>query len=306
MKVFVVGATGLMGGQVVTELLKLGDEVHALVRAPQKAQSLKDRGVILHKGDLKDPSSLKLALDQLSGPFDALVTTAYGYSRRQKGDSLESVDDVGNRNLIEAAKAARVGRFVFTSILTADKAVSVPHFHQKARTEAVLEASGLEWVALRPGGFLDTLLGMNEASLKKGKLSMPADLEAPATTILTEDVARCLALATRVQGIEGERIDLGMQAPTNIVEIARCLSRALGYHITAERPPALVTSVLFGIMGLFNSTMKDNIKAMEYVSTGQYIADVTRQTQVFGPPRTIEESVNRWAATNRHLFEKAA
>jgi len=62
-----------------------------------------------------------------------------------------------------------VGRFVFTSILSADQAKRVPHFYQKAVIEAELERSGLPLVALRPGGFIDTLLGMNAKSIAKGK-----------------------------------------------------------------------------------------------------------------------------------------
>lgn len=302
MKVMVLGATGLVGGQVVDELLAMGDQVFAIVRDFERAKGLRKRGVHLLKGDLKDRASLDRAFVDAGDTMDALVTTAYGYSHREKGDSLHSVDDVGNRNLIAAAKKAGVKRFVFTSILTAEKATSVPHFHQKSKIEQVLEGSGLEWVSLRPGGFLDTLLEMNEASLKKGKLQMPADLEVPATAILSADVAKCLALATRAEGIEGERIDLGMTRPTNILEIASLLSKELGTTIKAEQPPKLVTSILFGVMGLFNASMKDNIKAMEYVSSGQYVADVSRQTEVFGPPSTIEDSIQRWAAENRSKF----
>lgn len=298
MRVMVLGATGLLGGQVVDELLALGDEVLAIVRDRAKARHLAAKGVTLFTGDMKDIDSLREPFWDAGPPIDALVTTAYGYSHRQKGDSLKSVDDAGNRNLIQVAKDAGVGRFVFTSILTADKAVSVPHFHQKSKIEAVLESSGLEWVSLRPGGFLDTLLEMNEASLKKGKLTMPADLEVPATAILTADVARCLALATRAEGIAGERIDLGMAAPTNILEIAALLSKELGRPIKAERPPKLITSILFGLMGLFNASMKDNLKAMEYVSSGRYVADIKRQTEVFGPPSTAAHSIKRWVAAN--------
>lgn len=299
MRVMVLGATGLLGGQVVDELIEHGDDVIAIVRNLAKAQHLEAKGVALFQGDMKDYGSLKKAMADAGSPIDALVTTAYGYSHRQKGDSLKSVDDEGNRNLIKAAKEANVGRFVFTSILTADQAVTVPHFHQKSNIEAVLEASGLEWVSLRPGGFLDTLLEMNEAGLKKGKLTMPADLEVPATAIMTDDVARCLAMATRIKGVEGERIDLGMDQPTNIIKIAELLSKELGRPIKAERPPKLVASVMFGIMGLFSPSMKDNIKAMEYVSSGKYVADISRQTEVFGPPSTMEASIKRWTNANR-------
>lgn len=293
MDVFVVGATGLLGGQVVDRLLDQGDSVTALVRTPEKARHLAERGVRVVAGDLKDPASLRQALGR---GFDGLVTTAYGYGRRQKGDTLQSVDDLGNRNLIAAARAAGVGRFVFTSILTADKATSVPHFYQKARTEAELEASGLDWVALRPGGFLDTLLGLNAAGLKKGRLSVPADPDAPASAILSADVATYLAAALHLPGLSGERIDIGMARPTSIRELARLLSAELGKPIGAVRPPAFMMALLRVAASIVGGSLADNLRAMDYVSSGRYVADTARQAALFGSPPTVEDSVRRWVA----------
>src|SRR5882672_12398807 len=126
-KTLVVGATGNLGGRVVTALLARGHAVRALVREGTDPAALAAQGVEIVRGDLLDRASLDRAL----AGAGALVTTAIGYIPRRRGDSLESVDDRGNRNLIEAAKAAKLGRFVFTSVLTADKAREVPHFWQK-------------------------------------------------------------------------------------------------------------------------------------------------------------------------------
>jgi len=295
MRVFVVGATGLLGGKVVEGLLDRGDEVTALVRDMDAAAPLVRKGVRVVQGDLKDPASIR---GGLTGHFDGLITTAYGYGRRRKGDSLRSVDDIGNKNLIECARAANVGRFVFTSILTAEKATTVPHFHQKAKTESELERSGIGWVALRPGGFLDTLLGFNLASIRKGKLIVPTDLAAPASTILSDDVARYLVQAVRAQGIDGERIDIGTDRPTSILEIADALSQVTSLDVKAFRPPGPVMALLRLAAAISNGAMADNFKAMAYISTGQYVADVRRQAEVFGPPPTVLDSVRRWARAN--------
>lgn len=295
MRVFVVGATGLLGGKVVEGLLRRGDVVTALVRDMDAAAPLARKGVNLVQGDLKDPVSIRAGL---TGHFDGLITTAYGYGRRRKGDSLQSVDDIGNRNLIEAARATNVGRFIFTSILTADMATSVPHFHQKAKTESELERSGLAWVALRPGGFLDTLLGFNIASIRKGKLIVPTDLAAPASTILSDDLARYLVQAVRAPGIDGERIDIGTDQPTTILEIAESLSRVTRLNVMASRPPGPVMAMLRVAAAFSNGVMADNFKAMAYISTGQYVANTCRQTEVFGPPPTVLDSVRRWARSN--------
>ena len=58
--------------------------MRALVREGSDAMPLSEQGVEIVRGDLVDPASLEPALDGM----DALVTTAAGYVRRRKGDSL--------------------------------------------------------------------------------------------------------------------------------------------------------------------------------------------------------------------------
>src|SRR5438046_9627486 len=96
----VVGGTGDLGGRVVDALLERGKRVRALVREGTDPSRLAAKGVEIARGDMLDPASLERAMTG----SNAVVTSAAGYTRRRKGDSLEKVDDLGNRNLIEAAK----------------------------------------------------------------------------------------------------------------------------------------------------------------------------------------------------------
>src|SRR6266567_1549695 len=141
--VLVVGATGDLGGRAVDALLARGKRVRALVREGTDPSRLAAKGVEIARGDMLNPASLEKAMSGSS----AVVTTAAGYTRRRKGDSLENVDDLGNRNLVDAAKKTGIRRFVFTSILTCDQARDVPHFWQKKLIEDYLEASGTPFVA---------------------------------------------------------------------------------------------------------------------------------------------------------------
>ncbi|MDQ0675474.1 uncharacterized protein YbjT (DUF2867 family) [Pseudarthrobacter siccitolerans] len=135
--VLVVGGTGMLGGQVVTELLNRGKQVRALVREGSDASTLEAAGVEIARGDMMDPDSLLRAM----ADADAVVTTAAGYTRHRKGDSAV-IDTVGNSNLADAAKRAGVRRFVFTSILTCDQTPNVPHFWHKRLMEDRLQALG--------------------------------------------------------------------------------------------------------------------------------------------------------------------
>lgn len=299
--VLIVGGTGLVGGMTARLVARSGHRVRCIVREGSDDRSLRRDGLEVVQGDITRPETLPPAL----AGIDVVVTTAYGYARRRKGDTLASVDDAGNRHLIDAAKVARVRRFVFTSVLTADQAVSVPHFHQKALTEAYLEASGLPFVSLRPGGFLDTLLGMSMNDLRRGRFRAMADVDARASTILSSDVARALALAVEVQGIDGLRIDLGMDEPVTLRVLIEELSQVLGQEIRLSEIPRPMRALMFRVMGLFNPFLRDVGASMDYVSSGRYVADTTLQAQFLGPVPTLRDSLQRWA-TSTGLAEEPA
>src|SRR3972149_146627 len=153
--VLVVGGTGDVGGRVVDTLLTRGKRVRALVRAGTDSSRLAAKGGEGAPGDMLDPASL----DRAMAGADAVVTTAIGYLRRRRGDSLQTVDDLGNRNLVDAANRSGVRRFVFTSILTCDRARDVPHFWQKKLTEDYLERSGGPFARPGPGRGLAEVFG---------------------------------------------------------------------------------------------------------------------------------------------------
>src|SRR4029450_10178472 len=107
--VLVVGGTGMLGGQVVAELLSRGERVRALVRATSGATRLDQAGAEIARGDMMDPASLLKAMDSA----DAVISTAAGYTRHSKGDTAQ-IDTIGNRNLADAASQTGVRRFVLT------------------------------------------------------------------------------------------------------------------------------------------------------------------------------------------------
>ena len=296
--VLVAGATGFLGRKVVMELLKNHKKVRALVRPGSDARSLSLAGVDIVRGDLLEPDSLVPAMYGI----DAVVTTAIGYSRRQPGDSLKT-DDKGNRNLIDAAQRAGIQRFVFTSILTCDRATSVPHFHQKFLTEQYLERANIPFVALRPGGFIDTLLDFNRQDIARGRFRVMADPDAIASTIHSDDVARYLAQAVDTPTAVGKYIDIATQEPTTLREIAQTLSQTSERDIKLQVVPAMLRATFSAIAGVWSPTMADNAKAMSYVSSGQYVADISRQAQLWDVP-TLEDSIRRWVKANSDLWTK--
>jgi len=278
--VLVVGGTGDVGGRVVDTLLTRGKRVRALVRAGTDSSRLAAKGVEVAPGDMLDPASL----DRAMAGADAVVTTAIGYLRRRRGDSLQTVDDLGNRNLVDAANRSGVRRFVFTSILTCDRARDVPHFWQKKLTEDYLERSGVPFVSLRPGAYL----GGGGAKfffrgLKKGRMMVFASPDARWTWIHPDDVARCLALAVDEPRALGRRIDLGADRPVSGRELAEVFGKLLGREVRPSLGMLRMFRILGSIARPFSSRWRDMGAMGRFFETGKYVADTRVQAELFGP-----------------------
>jgi len=151
----VIGATGLLGREICRLVAAEGKPVRALVRPTSdqnKVAQLESLSVEIAQGDLKDRTSLDAACRGVS----AVISTASSTLSRQDGDSIQTVDLEGQLNLIDAAKAANVSRFVLISFPHVD--VEFPLQAAKRSVEEHLTKSGLTYTILRPTFFMEVWL----------------------------------------------------------------------------------------------------------------------------------------------------
>jgi uncharacterized protein YbjT (DUF2867 family) len=294
--VLVVGATGSLGGQVVTELLTRGKQVRALVRPQSDATPLESLGVEIARGDMLDVASLRRAMTGA----DAVITTAAGYTRRNK--NATQIDTVGNANLAEAASHTGVRRFVLTSILTCDQTPDVPHFWHKKLAEDRLEQLGVPFVALRPGAFLDQVARISGDPFAKRRLMWFGDPRVPLTFVLTPDLARYLAAAVDADSVDGQRIDIGWDRPVGMNDIAQIAAGLLGEQIRVRSIPAGLIHAMGTVLGPFVPMVKDMGAMVDWFRTGRYVADTTRQCEVFGTVPTAEDAIARFATSLGHTL----
>jgi len=93
---------------------------------------------------------------------------------------------------------------------------------------------------------------------------------------------------------DGERIDIGWDRPVSTRELASVASAHVGERVRTTAIPWWLLSAVFAVAGLFSPEARD-IKAMlRFFLSGRYVADPTRQSQVFGPAPTAEDAVGRW------------
>jgi dihydroflavonol-4-reductase len=114
-RAFLTGGTGFVGANVARELLAAGWEVRALVRPGSDRRNLTGLELELVEGDLGDPE-----LARKIGTADALFHVAAHYSLfRAERAALMRSNVEGTRSVLAAARAAGVGRTVYTSSVAA-------------------------------------------------------------------------------------------------------------------------------------------------------------------------------------------
>jgi nucleoside-diphosphate-sugar epimerase len=111
-KVFVSGATGFIGIQLVKRLIDSGNKVHALYRSEAKADLIRIEGVTLFKGDIMDKQCLSRAMKGCSQAYHVAAYAAV-WSKDPALFFRFNVD--GTLNVLEAARLTGIDRIVVTS-----------------------------------------------------------------------------------------------------------------------------------------------------------------------------------------------
>ncbi len=111
MKALVTGASGFIGGHVVTALVREGAQVRAFDRRPPPAGTWPDAAVFV-PGDILDPDAVRRAVDGCDAVFH--LAAVYSFARRD-GALMQAVNVQGARIVLDAALRGRSRRVVHTS-----------------------------------------------------------------------------------------------------------------------------------------------------------------------------------------------
>jgi uncharacterized protein YbjT (DUF2867 family) len=152
--ILVAGATGYLGSEICRQLISKNKNVKGLVRATSdanKVSQLKASGVETVEGDLKDKVSLENALHGVS----AVISTVSSTLSRQEGDSIQTVDDEGQINLIDAVVNAGINQLIYISFCELGES---PLQNAKRKVEKHLAESGLNYTILQPTYFMEVWL----------------------------------------------------------------------------------------------------------------------------------------------------
>ena len=231
----VVGATGLLGREICRLLVTAGKPVKALVRPTSdrsKVAQLQSLDVEIARGDLKDRSSLNKACLGVR----SVISTASSTVSRQEGDSIQTVDLEGQLNLIDAAKAAGVSRFVLISF--PQVRIEFPLQTAKRTVEEHLKSSGLSYTILRPTFFMEVwlspVLGFDAVN---AKAQIYGSGENKISWISYKDVAKFAVASLDNPEARNAVIELGGPGGLSPLEVVRIFEKLQGRAFEVQYVP---------------------------------------------------------------------
>jgi NADH dehydrogenase len=218
----------MVGGEVCRLLAEQGHPVRALARQTSdaaKIERLRGLGAEIVEGDLRDAASIGRAVQGA----DAVIVTASSipFAYAPDANSPAITDRSGVINLIDAAREAGVGHFVYTSF--PPYAAEFPLQDAKRAVEAHLRASGLTHTILQPTYFMEVWLspavGFDYANRKA---TIYGEGENPASWISFRDVASFAVAALDNPAARNATLELGGPEGVSPLEVIRTFERVGG------------------------------------------------------------------------------
>ena len=221
--ILITGANGKTGRSIIPHLVKRGERVRALDIPAAQAQ-LRDMGVEPIAGDLREISSLRPALKG--------VQTVYHIPPRLQADELQL-----GKNMIAAAKAEGVQRFVYHSVIFPHLESVVFHW-EKMKVEVELFQSGLPFTIIEPTNYMQNLFWQWAFVEKRSELLLPYSAEQPITWLDLHDFGEAVAKVLTQPDHEGATYQLCSTGKAlTWREIAALISKLLDREIKAIKLP---------------------------------------------------------------------
>lgn len=271
--ILVTGATGQQGGAATRHLLKNGWQVRALTRDVEsdKAQALADLGAELVEGDFDDRASLDKALAGVYGVFSVQNFWLPGVGA--EGETRQG------KAIADAAKAADVRHFVYTSVGGAERQTGIPHFESKWRIEEHIEALGLPATILRPVAFMDNYNWARPAILNGAFYGWGLSANKPLQLIAADDIGAFTALVfDNPQEYIGQAIELAGDELTE-AQLAENFAKVIGRPVALAQPAA----------GNGNAPDEEQVKMIRWFNEKGYQANIPVLRQLYPGLQTFEQ-----------------
>ncbi len=301
--ILVTGATGFVGRAVLPRLTEAGHPVRVLLRpSPQSPRLPKGVPVQVSLAQLDDERGLRSAM----AGVETVIHLAGAEWRGPDGDVFR-VDAGGTRALVEAARAAGVGRLVYLSHLGADRASAYPVLKAKGIAEEFIRQSGLPHTIFRAAmlfGAEDIFANVLAAIIKLGPgvFLMPGDGRTALQPLWVEDLATCMEWSLADEAYLNRTVSVGGPEFIPLRMMVEILMEAMGVRrwVVPVRPVYLRGGAWFMEQLLPRSPL--TTRWLDYLAMSR-TCELTSVTSLFGlrPARFSPENLaylrqKRWLA----------
>lgn len=216
--IVITGASGQLGRLVIENLLKSvpANQIVAAVRDPKKVDDLAARGVEVRLADYDRPDTLRQAFQ---GADKLLLISASEVGRRLPQ----------HRAVIDAAKQAKVGLLVYTSLLHADRS-PLPLAAEHKATERLIEDSAIPFVLLRNGWYSENYLAGIPTALQHGVMLGSAG-DGRIASAARADYAQAAAVVLTRSDQAGRIYELAGDESYSLSELSQEISRQSGQAV---------------------------------------------------------------------------
>jgi len=279
--ILVTGATGTIGSHLVPSLLDQDAPVRVLVRDADKARATFGDSVDIVSGDLRDASSVSVALKGVDKVF-------------LNSPSLEGFIDL-QRPIIDAASAAGVGHLVRLSVVGAASDATTSFGRGHFALDEHLKASTLSWTILQPNGFMQNLLS-NVETIKTGAIYASAG-DGHVSMIDARDIAEVAASVLTRGGHAGESLVLTGGEAVTYDDVAAAFATELGHDVRyVDVPPEVTRQNLLGF-GLPAGQVEDILALFAIFRAGHASTVTPTVANVLGrAPRSLATFVHDYRA----------
>lgn len=206
----IAGGTGYIGKFAILAFKQAGYRVRAITRdearleapGPFHAPGVRDSCDEVVVAEVTKPETLAGAMDGAT-----VVFSSVGISRQRDMLSFEQVDYQANKNLLDAAVAAGVGKFVYVSMwgpeVIEDLAITRAH----ERVVEALAAAPIEYAVIRPSGYFSDMGALMDMA-RRGRSFIIGSGTNRFNPVHGADVAR-----VAVASVESDEIDHGVGGP---------------------------------------------------------------------------------------------
>jgi uncharacterized protein YbjT (DUF2867 family) len=295
--ILVTGGTGFVGTKIVHALRAEDHPVRILARQPEKHDQLRAWGCEVVPGDMTDAASLRRAVEGCETVID-LVALISG-----KPEDFQRVMIQGTRDLISAAKKARVKRFILMSALGVSERTKdlTPYFHAKWDEEQAVQASGLDYTIFRPSFIFGGDGGSLPIYIRQVRWSPVVTVIGDGTRrlqpIWVEDVAAFFAKSLSTPGAVNRTFEVGGPDVVTWDELYERIRRVLGKRrAKIHLPYGLVRAgaAVVEKLPLDFPLSRDAVTMLEFEDN---VTDIGPAVETFGiRPITLDEQLRRAVA----------